>query len=64
MALLTQYMLLNSSISLEDYLEKYIFKDEKTTTLKAEKEDVLGFETYIKDYKKLLEVERKAVETL
>lgn len=64
MAILTQYMLENNGLSLEEYLENNIFKDVETTTLEADKEDMEGFEIYMRNYLKLLDVERKAVETL
>ncbi len=64
MAILTQYMLDSKGLALEDYLENCIFKDVETITLRADKEDVAGFGIYMGNYIKLLEIERKAVETL
>ena len=50
--------------SLESYLNKHVFADAKGTTLTPECSDVDGFNTYITQYKQLLEVERKAVEVI
>lgn len=63
MALLAKYMLdKNDNESLDDYLNNKVFKDVKKTTIEPSKEDVDGFNSYIEEYKKLLEVERKAIE--
>lgn len=64
MALLTLYMLENNGLSLEDYLEIEIFRNAETTTITATRDEVVGFENYLKNYLRLLEVERRAVEVL
>ena len=65
MALLAAYMLNKAEgESLEEYLNAHVFADAKGTTLAPEQADVDGFNTYIKQYKQLLEVERKAVEVI
>ena len=50
--------------SLESYLNAHVFADAKGSTLAPEQADVDGFNTYIANYKALLEVERKAVEMI
>lgn len=62
MALLAAYAIWNEGESLTDYLEKKVFKDATLKTILADKEDIDGFNTYIESYKKVLEVEKKALE--
>lgn len=65
MALLAAYM--HNKVageSLEAYLNAHVFADTKGTTLEPEKADVEGFNTYIEEYKELLQVEKTAVEVL
>ena len=65
MALLAAYMLNKAEgESLEEYLNVHVFADAKGTTLAPESADAEGFNTYIEQYKALLEVERKAVEVI
>ena len=65
MALLAAYMLNKAEgETLEAYLNAHVFADAKGTTLAPEQADVDGFNAYIKQYKALLEVERKAVEVI
>ena len=62
MALLAAYMANKTdNESLEEYLNAHVFADSVGTTLAPEQADVDGFNTYIEQYKRLLEVERKAV---
>ena len=62
MALLAAYMVNKAEgESLEEYLNAHVFADSVGTTLSPEQADVDGFNTYIEQYKRLLEVERKAV---
>ena len=63
MALLAAYMA-EKAETLEDYLNTRVFANAKSTTLAPEKADVDGFNAYIARYKRLLDVERKAVEVL
>ena len=46
------------------YLEKYVFDKSQKTTLPPLPEDADGFNKYLEGYKKLLEVEKAAVEHL
>jgi len=50
--------------SLARYLEKYVFDKSQKTTLPPLPEDADGFNKYLEGYKKLLEVEKAAVEHL
>ena len=62
MALLAAYMIWGAEESLEDFLDDKVFKDSRTQTIMATDEEVKGFDTYIGEYKKALEIERKALE--
>ena len=65
MALLVAYMINRvENETLEDYLNARVFSNVTGTTLSPEPKDVEGFQAYIEQYKRLLEVERKAVEVL
>ncbi|MGN1000212.1 MAG: xylulokinase [Faecousia sp.] len=65
MALLAAYMANKAEgETLEEYLNTHVFAGAKGTTLQPEQADVEGFNAYIERYKALLDVERKAVETL
>lgn len=64
MALLAAYMVNKKDESLEEYLANRVFAGTESTTLAPEEADVEGFHTYIENYKRLLEVERKAVEVI
>ena len=65
MALLAAYMLNKAEgETLEAYLNAHVFADAKGTTMQPDQADVDGFNAYIRRYKALLEVERKAVELL
>ena len=64
MALLAAYMANKDGASLEEYLNRHVFADAPSTTLAPDASDVAGFNTYIENYKRLLEVERKAVEVI
>ena len=65
MALLAAYMLNKAEgETLEAYLNAHVFADAKGTTMQPDQSDVDGFNAYIRRYKALLEVERKAVELL
>ena len=64
MALLAAYMANKGGETLEEYLNNHVFADAKSVTLAPDAADVAGFNTYIENYKRLLEVERKAVEVI
>ena len=65
MALLAAYRVNKAEgESLEAYLNTQVFAGTKGTTLSPDPADVAGFNSYIQQYKGLLEVERKAVDTL
>lgn len=65
MALLAAYRVNKAEgESLEAYLNAQVFAGTRGTTLSPDPADVAGFNSYIQQYKGLLEVERKAVDTL
>lgn len=63
MAILAAYMF-NKDMSLEEFLENEIFADAIKKTIAPNEEEAKGFNSYMQDYKKLLEAEKKAVEVL
>ena len=63
MAVLAQYMVLGSSLSLDDYLDERVFAGMKAITEAPEQKDVEGFNAYIERYKRMLPAERAAVES-
>ena len=65
MALLASYMVnKGEGESLEAYLNAHVFADTKGTTFQPDPVDVEGFHTYMEQYRKLLKVEKTAVEAL
>ena len=65
MALLAAYMLQKSEgESLEDYLASRVFAGVSGSTVEPDTDTAAGFDSYIKWYKALLEVEQAAVEML
>ena len=62
MALLCAYMLDGSKLSLEDFLDNKVFAGSKTQTIMADEAEVKGFDRYIKDYRKILNIEKTALE--
>lgn len=65
MALLASYMVnKGEGESLEAYLNAHVFADTKGTTFQPDPADVEGFHTYMEQYRKLLKVEKTAVEAL
>lgn len=61
MALLASYLINKGKLSLEDYLDQNVFKNAKVVTLKASKDDVDGFNRFVKRYQKYLAVEKLAI---
>ncbi len=64
MALLSAFSYLKSNETLERFLNEKVFGSAIKTTLKPEPQDVQGFEKYMENYKKLLLVEKAAVDTM
>ncbi len=63
MALLAAYVLNKTgNETLEDYLNKKVFANEKSSTIAPDKKDVDGFNTFMERYKAGLGIERAAVE--
>ena len=50
--------------TLEEYLDRHVFANVKSTTLNPDETDILGFEKYMEKYKQLLKVEKTAVENI
>ena len=61
MAVLSAF-LFNQNESLETFLTNKVFKDAKTKTVYPDTETAQGFNSYMREYKKLISVEEKAVE--
>ena len=62
MAILAMYAITkNANESLEDYLENRVFKDVKIHTVKANDEEIAGYDKFIDRYKRYLHVEKAAV---
>ena len=51
-------------VSLEDYLEKKVFADAKSSTLMAEADEVAGFDAFLARYKAALPLEKLATEVI
>ena len=63
MALLAAYVLNKTgNETLEEYLNKKVFANEKSSTIAPDKKDVDGFNTFMERYKAGLGIERAAVE--
>ena len=50
--------------TLEEYLDRCVFANVKSTTVKADEQDIQGFDRYMTKYKQLLKVERTAIENI
>lgn len=65
MALLAGYMIWRGEgETLEDYLENRIFASARSSTLMADREDIEGFDAFLKKYVRALPVEKLAAESL
>ena len=65
MALLAAYRLnRGAGETLEDYLKARVFQGVSGSTLAPDPADVEGFDAYMEQYQRLLDVERRAVEIL
>jgi sugar (pentulose or hexulose) kinase len=65
MALLAAYACdKNDGETLEEYLDNRVFKNAESVTVKADQSDIDGFDKYMEEYKKLLEIERTASEMI
>ncbi len=63
MALLASYLVNNTEgRQLDDYLEECVFAGNTGTSIAPTPEDVAGFNVYLENYKKGLEIEKSAVE--
>ena len=64
MAVLAGFVLDESGLSLEDYLDKNIFANVKGIELMADKADIEGFEKFMDNYKRALDVEKAAIKAI
>ena len=62
MALLSSFLINGKGRSLEDFLDKEVYRDAKVTTVMATEKEIKDYNDFISSYKKILEVERKALE--
>ena len=62
MALLAAYLIWGKGESLEDYLDTKVFAQSKTQTIMASEEEVRGFDAYLADYRRVLDIEKRALE--
>ncbi len=63
-ALLAAYLQESESLSLEEFLDNNVFVDKKFTTAYPDKEASNGFNKYMKQYIKGLEVEKEAIKAI
>lgn len=61
MALLALYSIKGEGMTLEDFLEKKVFKGAETVTIEPDEKDVEGFDAFLKSYVKGLGCEKAAV---
>ena len=64
MAILAAFLINGNGRKLEDYLDQEIFSNLTGSTIEPDKADVEGFEKFIENYKKEIEVEKAAIETM
>lgn len=65
MAILAAYLLWkDDGETLEDYLERRVFSQAKSSTLMADESDIRGFDAFLERYRKALLVERAAVQSI
>ena len=62
-ALLASY-LRHEGVSLDEYLNDHVFKDQESTVIEPDTKDVEGFETFMNKYTEGLAIERAAVTNL
>ena len=62
MALLSSFLINGKDRTLEEFLEKDVYKDAKVMTIMATDKEIDDYNEYISSYRKILEVERKVLE--
>ena len=62
MALLSSFLINGKDRTLEEFLEKDVYKDAKVMTIMATDKEIVDYNEYISSYRKILEVERKVLE--
>lgn len=63
-AVLASFAKNNYGLSLEEFLDKKVFSTLEISTVEPDSDDIVGFEKYMKLYKKSLAVEKSAVENI
>ena len=63
MAILAEYIN-NSNMPLADYLQNVVFADAVSTVCVPDADETAGFDRYLKNYKKAIEIEKTAVKQL
>jgi len=63
-SILAAYMLTNKNQSLEEFLDTVVFREQKGYNVTPDKEDVEGFDKFIKEYKAGLGIEKEAVKSI
>ena len=58
------YLIDDTGLSLEDFLEEKVFSKEKSITIEPNAEDMAGFDQFLAKYKSSLAVQRSAIEAL
>ena len=64
MALLAAYSRCKGSETLDSFLDNKVFKNSKGSTIEPKKQDVEGFEIFMKRYREGLEIEMMAIERI
>lgn len=63
MALLAEFSVCGNGMSLEDWLDEVVFKDMVSVTEAPDEKDIEGFESYMKNYRAMLAVEKAAADS-
>ena len=62
MAILSSFLINRNGKRLEDFLDSDVYGLSKVTTVMATEKEIKDYDAFITSYKKILEVERKALE--
>ncbi len=64
MAILAAFLIKGNGMKLEEFLDKEIFANLTGSTIDPDKADVEGYEKFIENYKKAIEVEKAAISSM
>lgn len=64
MAILALYLIKNGNMSLPQFLNDVIFKDQKGSTVMADKAEIEGFDKFMEGFRAALSIEKAAIEAL